>query len=105
MRASFTEIAPVGERFTATNVTLKLLIMAAYGVTERQVLSGPGLAEPNWLNPGHYDIDAKAERPGGHDQIRHDQMLQMLQALFTDLFQLKMHLNWPGSFRFACTAT
>jgi uncharacterized protein (TIGR03435 family) len=79
--SNFTEIAPGGERFTATNTTLKLLIMTAYGVTDRQVSGGP-----NWVNSEYYDIDAKAQHPAGHEQI-----LQMLQALLSDRFRLKLH--------------
>jgi uncharacterized protein (TIGR03435 family) len=79
--ASFTEIAPGGERFTATHTTLKLLIMTGYGVTDRQVSGGP-----NWVNSEYYDIDAKAPRPAGREQI-----LQMLQALLADRFRLKLH--------------
>ena len=78
--ANFTEIAPGGERLTATNTTLKLLIMTAYGVTDRQVSGGP-----NWVNSEYYDIEAKAQHPAGREQI-----LQMLQALLSDRFRLKL---------------
>ena len=79
--ASFTEIASGGERFTATHTTLKLLVMTAYGVTDRQVSGGP-----NWLNSEYYDIEAKAPRPSGREQI-----LQMLQSLLADRFRLQLH--------------
>ncbi len=79
--ASFTEIAPGGERFTATHTTLKLLIMTAWGVTDRQVSGGP-----NWVNSEYYDIEAKTPHPAGRESI-----LQMLQALLADRFQLKLH--------------
>ncbi len=81
VRASFTEIAPGGERFTATHTTLKLLIMTAYGVTDRQVSGGP-----NWVNSEYYDIEAKAPHPSEREQIP-----KMLQTLLADRFQLKLH--------------
>jgi uncharacterized protein (TIGR03435 family) len=80
-RGNSTEIAPGGERFTATNASLKLLIMTAYGVTDRQVSGGP-----NWVNTEYYDIDAKTDRPASRERI-----CLMLQTLLTDRFQLKLH--------------
>ncbi len=81
VRASFTEIAPGGERFTATHTTLKLLIMTAYGVTDRQVSGGP-----SWVNSEYYDVEAKAPHRSEREQI-----LQMLQTLLADRFQRKLH--------------
>jgi hypothetical protein len=70
-----TEIAPGGERFTATNASLKLLLMTAYGVNDRQISGGP-----SWLNSEFYDIQAKAERPSSPEQVR--LMLQWLRTRF-----------------------
>jgi hypothetical protein len=58
------EIAPGGQRFTATNASLKLLIMIAYEVSDRQVSDGPG-----WLNSEFYDVEAKVEHPASRQQI------------------------------------
>ena len=58
----------------------RLLIMTVYGVTDRQVSGGP-----NWVNSEYYDIEAKAQHPAGREQI-----LQMLQALLSDRFRLKL---------------
>jgi len=58
------EIAPGGQRFTATNAPLKLLVMTAYDVNVRQVAGGPG-----WLNSEFFDVEAKAEHPASRQQI------------------------------------
>jgi uncharacterized protein (TIGR03435 family) len=75
------DIAQGGQRFTATNAPLRLLIMMAYDVNVRQISGGPG-----WLNSDCYDIEAKPERPASREQIR-----LMLQSLLADRFNLKLH--------------
>lgn len=75
------EIAPGGQRFTATNTPLKLLIMTAYDVNVRQIAGGPG-----WLNSEFYNVEAKAEHPASRQQIH-----LMLQSLLADRFNLKLH--------------
>jgi uncharacterized protein (TIGR03435 family) len=72
------DIAPGGQRFTATNTSLKLLIMIAYEVNDRQVSDGPG-----WLNSEFYDVEAKAEHSASRQQIH-----LMLQSLLADRFKL-----------------
>src|SRR5580658_420957 len=49
------DIPPAGQRFSASNCPLKLLIMIAYGVSDRQVSGGPG-----WVNTDTYDVEARA---------------------------------------------
>ncbi len=78
-QGNFFEIAPGGERFTATNAPLRVLIMMAYGVADWQVSGGP-----SWMNSEYFDIEAKPERPASREQI-----FQMLQSLLADRFQLK----------------
>jgi uncharacterized protein (TIGR03435 family) len=78
---NFTEIAPGGKRFTATNASLKLLVMTAYDINDRQVLGGPA-----WLNSEFYDIHAEAERPVNAQQIH-----LMLQTLLQERFKLSIH--------------
>jgi len=80
-RGSFFEIPPGGERFTATNAPLRVLIMMAYGVADWQVSGGPG-----WMNSENFDIEAKPEHPVSREQI-----FQMLRNLLSDRFQLKLH--------------
>jgi uncharacterized protein (TIGR03435 family) len=64
-----------------TGQTLKGLISIAYDVKDFQVSGGP-----KWLNSDRFDINAKAEGPA-----KDSQMLQMLQTLLADRFQLVIH--------------
>lgn len=75
------DIPPGGQRFGATNCSLKLLIMIAYGVSDRRVSGGPG-----WLNTDTYDVEAKAEHPVTRQQID-----LMLQSLLAERFDLRLH--------------
>jgi len=47
---------------------------------------GAILSGPKWLDSEIYNIDAKAEMPATHAQLK-----QMLQALLADRFKLKVH--------------
>ncbi len=80
-QGSFFEIPPGGERFTATNTPLRVLVMMAYGVADWQVSGGPG-----WMNSENFDIEAKPDHPATREQI-----FQMLRSLLSDRFQLKLH--------------
>ncbi|MFN7992919.1 MAG: M56 and DUF3738 domain-containing protein [Bryobacteraceae bacterium] len=84
-------IDPSG-RFNAENITLKMLLEEAYGIKDSQLLGAPG-----WAASEHYNIEAKpeeslaaAQRKLGPEQHR-AQLQQMLQAMLTDRFQLKVH--------------
>jgi uncharacterized protein (TIGR03435 family) len=72
-----------GGRFTATNVTLKLLISRAYGVAEAQVEGGPG-----WIDSETFDISAKADTPL---EMSREELRPCLQALLAERFQLIAH--------------
>ena len=50
--------APGGERYLASNVSLKLMLTVAYRLKPEQVVGGP-----DWINTELYDMNAKAERP------------------------------------------
>jgi uncharacterized protein (TIGR03435 family) len=73
---------PVGGRFTATNVRLKMLIGLAYKLHDYEISGGPA-----WISSDGYDITAKA----ADSNIGIDQLRPMLQALLEDRFQLKAH--------------
>jgi uncharacterized protein (TIGR03435 family) len=88
--------APNG-RFTARNVTVKMLITEAYQVKGFQITG-----EPKWVNSERYDIVAKADESATKngseytdDQLRQYQSKHRLrlQALLADRFQLKLHKN------------
>jgi uncharacterized protein (TIGR03435 family) len=66
--------------FKATNVTLRAILQAAYGLTESRVIG------PDWLDEDRFDFSAKSP-PGVADR----EMQPMLQALLKDRFQLGAH--------------
>jgi uncharacterized protein (TIGR03435 family) len=74
-------VPPVGGRFTATNVTLKLLI--GLGWTQR--VSGG----PSWVSTDGYDISAKEPEPAVND----DEFSLMMQNLLKDRFGLRVHIE------------
>jgi hypothetical protein len=73
---------PPGGRFTGTYVTLRQLIVVAYGRMKPlfgfQILGGP-----RWIDSDRFDVVAKAEGEASVDQRR-----LMIQALLTDRFKL-----------------
>ncbi len=79
--------APIsGNRVTLRCISLRNLIMRAYGVKIYQITGGP-----SWLyemGDTSYDIAGAAE---GSSPVTQDQMNQMLQGLLADRFQLKVH--------------
>src|SRR6266702_4891602 len=81
-------------RFTATNVTLRMLIRNAYQLQDFQISGGPG-----WLASDHFDIVAKIEA-GVQDAMpigppvpgQGPTPLQlMLRSLLTERFKLAVH--------------
>ena len=73
--------APGGERYVASNATLKLLITVAYRIKEAQVVGGPA-----WIDTDLYDMNAKAERPSSIEELH-----MMLQNLLATRFKLRFH--------------
>jgi len=79
-----THISPPGDpRFTATNVTLEMLISMAFGVDESRIANKPG-----WLDSEYYDVVAKAE---GDRALPYDQFKPVLQRLLEQRFKLAVH--------------
>lgn len=71
---------PVGDTFTATNVTPRMLISLAWG--EFRISGGPA-----WLDSDRYDLTAKAP-----DAVpNQERFLTMLRNLLEDRFQLQTH--------------
>lgn len=78
-------------RFTATNVTLRMLIRQAYQLQDSQITGGPG-----WLADDHFDLVAKldgtpqeaffAQRGGGPTPLQ-----LALRALLAERFGVVMH--------------
>jgi uncharacterized protein (TIGR03435 family) len=73
---------PAGGAFTATNVTLKMLISMAFKVKNFEISGGPA-----WMEAARYDVAAKT----GDDNIGEEQFRAMLQALLAERFQLASH--------------
>lgn len=74
---------PRGGTFSATGVTIKMLIMSAYQVNAYQVSGGP-----SWIGAERWDIQAKTEAPGGF--MPRDQFDALLRALLASRLQLKV---------------
>lgn len=72
-----------GGVFTATNVSLKLLIARAFGVAEFQVARGPG-----WMETEKYDISARADTP---KDLSREELRPYLQDMLAQRFHLKFH--------------
>ncbi len=71
-----------GGRYTASGVTVKMLIQQAYDVKDYQISGGP-----SWISSERYDINAKAETP----DVSREQMRVLLQSLLAERFNLKIH--------------
>jgi len=73
---------PQNGAFSATGVTLKMLIMSAYQVNAYQVSGGP-----SWIGTERWDIQAKTQGTTG--LMPRDQFDELLRALIEDRFRLK----------------
>ncbi|HLK62104.1 MAG TPA: TIGR03435 family protein [Bryobacteraceae bacterium] len=81
---SFTYDFPPGGRFTARNLTVKILLQAAYSLEDHQISGGP-----DWMTTAGFDIQAKAAASAG--DVPRGQVLRMVQALLADRFHLVLH--------------
>jgi uncharacterized protein (TIGR03435 family) len=68
-------------RLLMSNVTLKRAVMGAYRLGKNEVVGGP-----DWFDSDRWVIQAKADHPAGDSE-----MMQMLQTLLAERFQLKTH--------------
>jgi uncharacterized protein (TIGR03435 family) len=83
-----------GGRFTATNISLKMLMTLAYHVQPFQVSGGP-----SWVESDRYDIEAKPESAGDEEpgkpptdrQKQMDEQRKRLQALLEERCKLTTH--------------
>lgn len=72
-----------GSRISATNLSLRTLILQAYGVLDFQVTGGP-----NWLSTARFDLQATTENA---EPIAPADLPPMLQRLLADRFHLTLH--------------
>ena len=94
---SMTRMMPDG--FTATGVTLNLLLRMAYDMQDREILSAP-----EWVSSDRYDIKSKIDDADieAFSKLKGEQSQtvrqQMLQSLLADRFKLAVHhetREWP----------
>ena len=80
-----------GGRFTATNNTLRALILNAYGISASPYLLSGG---PSWIDSETYDIDTKAEAnaipAGAPNRVLWEKTRLMLRTLLADRFHLSV---------------
>jgi uncharacterized protein (TIGR03435 family) len=72
-----------GRQFSTINTSLSDLIVFAYGVHAKQIISGPA-----WMESDRYDL---AAQPAGEGQPNEKQWKAMLQKLLADRFKLAFH--------------
>jgi uncharacterized protein (TIGR03435 family) len=78
--------------FSATNVTLKSIIVSCYRLLDYQLVGGP-----EWVNTARFDFQASADTSTLSPSIstenvkRSELMAAMIQSLLEDRFQLKIH--------------
>lgn len=81
-----------GGRFTATNNTVRALILNAYGITNAPSLLSGG---PGWIDSDTWDVDAKAAADSipasATGKPLWDQTRLMLRTLLADRFKLVLH--------------
>jgi uncharacterized protein (TIGR03435 family) len=70
-----------GQRYEATNCTIKTMIGVAYRVKAEQIVGGP-----EWIGADRYNMEAKAEKASNGDELH-----VMLMNMLVDRLQLKFH--------------
>jgi uncharacterized protein (TIGR03435 family) len=76
------------DSYSATNVSLKMLLEHAYDIKEDLVFGLPG-----WANSARFDVKAKIVEPDAEvlKKLSRKQRRSMIQQLLMDRFQLKAH--------------
>jgi uncharacterized protein (TIGR03435 family) len=91
-KIGYTSVSPPGAgTFTATNITLKILISMAFGVDSDRIFG-----KQDWIDTERYDVIAKAE---GGREIPKAELGPMLRQLLTERFRLSVHRemkDYPG---------
>ena len=77
-------LTQAGGHLTASNVSVKFLIIQAYQI--ERVHFAPNPAGADWMDSEHFDIEAVAEGNPAVEQKR-----LMIQSLLSDRFKLTMH--------------
>ncbi len=77
-----------GDRFVATNVPLRDLVVLAYGEAGQMLPDTRLVGGPAWLNSDRFDVNAKVSA-GSINSVAQKQL--MLRTLLTDRFKLSVH--------------
>lgn len=81
------------DRFSATNVSLKMMIQSAYELQTADLISGL----PGWADSARFDIEAKMDEDAAAAlqklpmEERMAQRRSMMEAMLADRFKLKVH--------------
>jgi uncharacterized protein (TIGR03435 family) len=80
-------VSTSGDRFTASNATVRSLLAFAYrGADGRPLSYADIIGVPDWAEMQRFDVEAKAS-----EAAQPEQMQLMVQALLADRFQLRVH--------------
>ena len=72
---------PGGHGYLAQNIPVKLMISLMYRVPMRQISGGPA-----WIETERFDVQAKADRPYGRDELQ-----EMYRNMLAERFGLRLH--------------
>ena len=75
-----------GGRFVATNATLRMLILDAYRIPDRQLVDAP-----DWTRAERFDVNAKLEREAPIVRGTAGERRLALRSLLTERFKLRVH--------------
>ena len=85
-RSADVEHRPAWGRYSATNMTLRMLVKTAYGgLHDNQIVGGP-----RWAKRGPLRHRCESHN-GSADQLSRDEARVMLRSALTDRFGLEMH--------------
>jgi uncharacterized protein (TIGR03435 family) len=84
-------ITPRGDRFLATNVAVKGLILYAYQPEEGQLLRAQIIGAPGWTETDRFDIEAKIGTDVRSTPVQ--QIRAMVRTLLKERFRLRAHLE------------
>jgi uncharacterized protein (TIGR03435 family) len=75
-----------GGRFVATNATLRMLIVEAYRIPDRQLVDAP-----DWTRSERFDVNAKLEREAAIVRGTAGERQLALRSLLAERFKLRVH--------------
>ncbi len=88
-KATGWRLQPTPDGYTATGVSLRMLVQEAYGISDDKLLSGG----PSWFTSDRFDLEAKVDsaEEANLKGLTYRQRADMLQALLADRFKLQVH--------------